>query len=135
AALRASDGSSIRPADLARPWTFKGGPTASDVAMRLATGLGGTPMPGYLDAASPADLWDVANFVASLALAPALEAAAAALAHRPPGDGQAARARGEYVVKSGTCFLCHVQMNPDGAYVEGSVGAGGMPGTSVHSCR
>ena len=87
AALRGSDGSSIRPADLARPWTFKGGPAASDVAMRLATGLGGTPMPGYLDAASPADLWDVANFVASLAIAPSLDAAAAALAHRPPGDG------------------------------------------------
>jgi mono/diheme cytochrome c family protein len=132
AALRASDGSSIRPADLARPWTFKGGPTASDVAMRLAAGLGGTPMPGYLDAASPVDLWDVANFVASLALAPSLEAAAAALAHRPPGDGQTARARGEYVVKSGTCFLCHVQMNPDGSYVEGSFGVGGMRVTIAH---
>src|SRR4029077_18103396 len=65
-------------------------------------------------------------------LAPSLEAAAAALAHRPPGDGQAERARGEYVVKSGTCFLCHVQMNPDGSYVEGSFGAGGMRGTIAH---
>jgi cytochrome c553 len=132
-ALRASDGSSIRPADLTRPWTFKGGGTAADVVMRLATGLGGTPMPGYLDAASAADLWDVANFVGSLARAPSLDAAAAALARRPPGDGQPPRARGEYVVKASTCFLCHVQMNPDGSYVEGSFGAGGMRVTIAHA--
>jgi mono/diheme cytochrome c family protein len=131
-ALRASDGSSIRSADLTRPWTFKGGADRAQVAMRLAAGLGGTPMPGYLDAASPADLWDVANFVGSLARAPSLDAAAAALARRPPGDGQPPRARGEYVVKSSTCFLCHVQMNSDGSYVEGSFGAGGMRVTIAH---
>jgi mono/diheme cytochrome c family protein len=132
AALQAADGSPLPPADLTRPWTFKGGAAAADVAMRLAVGLGGTPMPGYLEAASPADLWDVANFVRSLARAPSLEAAAAAAARRPAGDGQPPLARGEYVVKSGTCFLCHVQMNPDGSYVEGSFGAGGMRVTITH---
>jgi mono/diheme cytochrome c family protein len=126
AALRAADNSPIRAADLTRPWTFKGGAEPADVTMRLAAGLGGTPMPGYLDAASPADLWDVANFVRSLARAPSLESAAAALARHPPGEGEPPAARGEYVVKSGTCFLCHVQMNPDGSYVDGSFGAGGM---------
>jgi mono/diheme cytochrome c family protein len=126
AALRASDGSSIRPADLTRPWTFKGGGAPADVTMRLAAGLGGTPMPGYLDAAITADLWDVANFVASIARAPSLASAAAALARLPAGDGQSPRARGEYLVKSGTCFLCHAQMNPDGSYVENAFGAGGM---------
>lgn len=132
AALRAADNTPIRTADLTRPWTFKGGATAADVTMRLAAGLGGTPMPGYLDAASPAELWDVANFVGALAAAPSLAAAAAALARRPPGDGEAPQARGEYVVKSGTCFLCHVQMKPDGSYVEGSFGAGGMRVTIAH---
>jgi mono/diheme cytochrome c family protein len=126
AALRAADNTPIRPSDLTRPWTFKGGADPADVTMRLAAGLGGTPMPGYLDAASAADLWDVTNFVRSLARAPSLEAAAAALARRPPGEGQPPAERGEYVVKSGTCFLCHVQMNPDGSYVDGSFGAGGM---------
>ncbi len=132
AALRAADNTPLRPTDLTRPWTFKGGADPADVTMRLAAGLGGTPMPGYLDAASPADLWDVANFVRALARAPSLEAAAAASARRPPGEGQSPAARGEYVVKSGTCFLCHVQMNPDGSYVEGSFGAGGMRVTITH---
>src|SRR5262249_4505828 len=76
-----------------------------------------------LDVASPADLWDVANFVRSLARAPSLEAAAVAVASRPPGEGQSQAARGEYVVKSGTCFLCHVPMNPDGSYVARSFAA------------
>src|SRR6185436_20998958 len=43
--------------------------------------------------------------------------------------------RGEYVAKSGTCFLCHVQMRPDGAYVEDSFGAGGMRVELTHAGR
>jgi mono/diheme cytochrome c family protein len=132
AALRAEDNTPIRAADLTRPWTFKGGAKAADIAMRLASGLGGTPMPGYLDVASAADLWDVAHFVRSLASAPSLEAAAAARARRPPGDGEAPAARGQYVVTSGTCFLCHAQMHADGSYVEGSFGGGGMRVSIAH---
>jgi mono/diheme cytochrome c family protein len=130
--LRAADGSPIHAADLTRPWTFKGGADAADVTMRLAAGLAGTPMPGYLDAATPAELWDVTNYVRSLARAPSLEAAAVARARVPLGDGAPPVARGGYLVKSGTCFLCHVQMNPDGSYVEGSFGAGGMRVTITH---
>ncbi len=126
AALRAADGTRIVPADLTRPWTFKGGGEPADVAMRLAAGLGGTPMPGYLDAASVADLWDVANHVRSLASAPDVRAAAIARAQLAPGAGEEPARRGEYVAKSGTCFLCHVQMNSDGSYTAGSFGAGGM---------
>ncbi len=133
AQLRSSDGDPLRPTDLTRPWTFKGGAEPGDIAMRLAVGLGGTPMPGYLEVATPADLWDVAHFVRSLARAPSLEAAAVAAARRPPGDGEPPVLRGEYVVKSGTCFLCHVQMQPDGSYVEGSFGAGGMRVTIRHA--
>ncbi len=133
AQLRASDGTRLPPADLTRPWTFRGGDTAADVAMRLATGLAGTPMPGYLDAASPADLWDLAHWIGSIARAPNLRAAAVALAREAPGAGETPLARGEYVVTSSTCFLCHVQMNPDGSYTEGTFGAGGMRVTITHT--
>jgi mono/diheme cytochrome c family protein len=127
AQLRTEDGVRAVPADLTRPWTFRGGGSARDVAMRLAAGIGGTAMPSYLEVASIAELWDVAHFVGSLARAPSLERAAVLAAREPPGAGEPLAARGEYVAKSGTCFLCHVQMNPDGSYVAGSFGAGGMP--------
>lgn len=125
-ALRAADGSRIAPADLTRPWSFKGGGTARDVTTRLATGLGGTPMPSYLDAASAAQLWDVAHFVGTLARAPSLRAAAIAAAREAPGTGVAPAKRGAYLARSGTCFLCHAQMHDDGSYVDGAFGAGGM---------
>jgi mono/diheme cytochrome c family protein len=126
ATLRAADGSPSAATDLTRPWSFGGGSSAHDVALRVATGIAGTPMPAYVDVASAAELWDLAHHVGALARAPSLEAAAVAAAGVPPGDGTLLRERGEYLVKSGTCFLCHVQMNPDGSYAEGTFGAGGM---------
>ena len=34
------------------------------------TGMSGTPMPSFKDSASDADMWDLANYVASLARKP-----------------------------------------------------------------
>jgi mono/diheme cytochrome c family protein len=123
---RNDDGSLAPPTDLTRPWRFRGGGEPVDLALRLAAGVPGTPMPSYLEAASPADLWRLAYYVRSLARAPSLRAAAIEDALRPPGLSHSPEARGEYLAKSGTCFLCHAQMNPDGSYAEGSFGAGGM---------
>jgi mono/diheme cytochrome c family protein len=123
----------VGAADLTRPWAFRGGAEPRDVALRVATGLAGTAMPAYLDALTPAELWDVANYVLGLARAPSLEAAAIARARRPPGLGEPRLARGAYVVRSGTCFLCHVQMKDDGSYVEDSFGAGGMRVEILHT--
>jgi mono/diheme cytochrome c family protein len=123
----------VRAADLTRPWTFRGGAEARDVALRVAAGIAGTAMPAYPDAVPAGELWDVAHYVLSLARAPSLEAAAVERARRPPGLGEPRLARGEYVVKAGTCFLCHVQMKDDGAYVEGSFGAGGMRVEILHT--
>ena len=48
-----------RPADLTRPWTFHGGSEPADVTMRVAAGVGGTPMPGYTRRRrAPRELWD-----------------------------------------------------------------------------
>jgi mono/diheme cytochrome c family protein len=125
-ALRNEDGTPARPADLTRPWTFLGGSEPADIAMRVTAGVGGTPMPGYTGVVEGAELWALAYYVRSIARAPTLEAAAVLQAQRPAGDGAPLAERGAYVVRSGTCFLCHVQMNSDGTYVEGSFGAGGM---------
>ncbi|PYM58835.1 MAG: hypothetical protein DMD79_18585, partial [Candidatus Rokuibacteriota bacterium] len=60
-------GNPIRPANLTKPWTFRGGPERRDIATRLATGLLGSPMPTFLDSVEkPEDLWHLANYVRSL---------------------------------------------------------------------
>ncbi|MFQ5524581.1 MAG: ethylbenzene dehydrogenase-related protein, partial [Acidimicrobiia bacterium] len=57
----------IRPANLTKPWTFRGGSSAREVATRLATGLMGTPMPSFIDSVEfPEDIWHLANYVKSL---------------------------------------------------------------------
>jgi len=60
-------GNPIRPADLSKPWTFRGGGGARDIGTRLVTGLMGTPMPSFIDGVEqPEDVWHLANYVRSL---------------------------------------------------------------------
>ena len=60
----------LRAADLTEPWTFHGGATSRDIYMRFRTGMSGTPMPSFKDAASDGEMWDLANYVVSLARKP-----------------------------------------------------------------
>jgi len=59
-------GHSIRPADLTRRWTFRGGSAREDIFRAFSTGLNGTPMPSFVDALNEEQRWDLANFVHSL---------------------------------------------------------------------
>jgi DMSO reductase family type II enzyme heme b subunit len=60
-------GNPVRPANLTKPWLFRGGGSNRQVATRLATGLMGTPMPTFIDSVEkPEDIWHVANYVRSL---------------------------------------------------------------------
>jgi DMSO reductase family type II enzyme heme b subunit len=72
-------GHPIRPANLHKAWTFRGGPERKDVVMRLLTGVAGTPMPAIADSLEDyrksdekdadvreASVWDLANYVRSL---------------------------------------------------------------------
>ena len=60
-------GHPIRPANLAKRWNFRGGATRADIAMRLAAGILGTPMPTFIDSVEkPEDIWHLANYIASL---------------------------------------------------------------------
>jgi hypothetical protein len=60
----------LRAADLTEPWTFHGGATSRDIYLRFRAGMTGTPMPSFADAASEAEMWDLANYVVSLARKP-----------------------------------------------------------------
>ncbi len=60
-------GHPIRPANLTKRWNFRGGASRADIAMRLATGVLGTPMPSFIDSVEkPDDIWHLANYIASL---------------------------------------------------------------------
>ena len=60
-------GHAIKPANLTKRWNFRGGPTRTDIATRLATGVLGTPMPAFIDSVEkPDDIWHLANYIASL---------------------------------------------------------------------
>jgi len=55
----------IRPADLTKRWTFRGGHTREDIYRTFTTGLDGSPMPSYaID--PPEDQWHLVNYVYSL---------------------------------------------------------------------
>lgn len=56
----------IVPANLTKPWRYKGGSTAKDIYMRFNTGVNGTPMPSFTDSLKDEERWHLANFVASL---------------------------------------------------------------------
>jgi DMSO reductase family type II enzyme heme b subunit len=60
-------GNPIRPANLTKVWTFRGGASTREIATRLAAGLMGTPMPSFAEAIEkPEDIWHLANYVKSL---------------------------------------------------------------------
>ncbi len=55
----------IRPADLTKRWTYRGGATRTDIARTFITGLDGSPMPSY--SIEPIeDQWALVDYVYSL---------------------------------------------------------------------
>ncbi len=60
-------GNKIFPADLTKPWNFRGGASAQDLYRTIVTGLTGTPMPSFADALKEDERWDLINYVKSLA--------------------------------------------------------------------
>lgn len=65
--LKDDSGNRIWPADLTMPWTFRGGGTRADIFRTLSTGFNGTPMPGFADALSVEQRWQITDYIASLA--------------------------------------------------------------------
>jgi mono/diheme cytochrome c family protein len=55
----------IRPADLTKRWTFRGGPGREDIYRTFTTGLDGSPMPSYNIQPSE-DQWALVDYVYSM---------------------------------------------------------------------
>lgn len=117
-------------ADLTQPWTFRGGSTARDVYLRFRTGMSGTPMPSFLGAASNADMWDLANYVVSLARKPVWQMTADEINEQYSRELQEARRdpvkRGKYLVDTHGCVLCHSPLDSNGRIMDGLSMAGGQ---------
>jgi mono/diheme cytochrome c family protein len=117
-------------ADLSEPWTFRGGATSHDVYLRLRTGMDGTPMPSFAEAASDGEMWDLANYVVSLARKPVWSMTAAEVATLYAREDAEAKAnpvkRGAYLVETLGCVLCHSPVDEQRRMLPGMRLAGGV---------
>lgn len=120
----------LRAADLTEPWTFHGGATSRDVYLRFRAGMTGTPMPSFADAASDAEMWDLANYVVSLSRKPLWTMTAGEVAAFYARQDAADRAdpvrRGKYLVDTMGCALCHSSFDRNKRMMPGTHLAGGM---------
>jgi len=123
-------GQPLHAANLTEPWTFHGGASAEDVFMRFRAGMSGTPMPSFAGSASDVDMWDLANYVVSLARKPLWDMNAAEIAAFYAEQDHQARAnpvaRGRYLVETMGCPLCHSPLDEKRRLIPGYYMAGGL---------
>jgi mono/diheme cytochrome c family protein len=120
----------LRAADLTEPWTFHGGATARDVYLRFRTGMAGTPMPSFAEAASDSEMWDLSNYVVSMARKPVWSMNADEVTALYAGQAADAKAnpvkRGAYLVETLGCVGCHSPVDQQKRMLSGLKLAGGM---------
>ena len=120
----------LRAADLTEPWTFHGGATSRDIYLRFRTGMTGTPMPSFADAASDAEMWDLANYVVSLARKPIWSMTAEEIQQFDARRLAQAKAdpvtRGAQLVETLGCALCHSPVDESKRILPGMRLAGGL---------
>jgi cytochrome c oxidase cbb3-type subunit 2 len=120
----------LRAADLTEPWTFHGGATSRDIYLRFRAGMTGTPMPSFADAASDAEMWDLANYVVSLARKPVWSMTADEIRQFYAGQQAQAKAdpvkRGAQLVDTLGCVLCHSPVDQGKRMLPGMRLAGGL---------
>jgi mono/diheme cytochrome c family protein len=116
--------------DLTAPWTFAGGSHPADLWRRLTTLSSLSPMPSFADVTTPAERWDLVNYVLSLSRRPPWEPGGRL---EGPGQHPDLRTRGEYLVHAQMCGLCHTMINRTGiyrgddAYLAGGMRVGAYP--------
>jgi hypothetical protein len=117
-------------ANLSEPWTFRGGPQPADVYMRFRAGISGTPMPSYKGTATDQEMWDLANYVASMRRKPVWEMTGEEVAAFYKAQDAEALAhpvkRGEYLVNTIGCPICHTPHDNERRALPGMRLAGGM---------
>ncbi len=121
-------GHTVVAAKLTEPWTFRAGASARDIAVRLKTGIDGTPMPGVADLATDAEIWHLAHYVGSLARKPLWEMSAdEARAHFAAEDEARAASpieRGRQLAE--VCAHCHSPVDRESRIIPGLKFAGGQ---------
>jgi mono/diheme cytochrome c family protein len=120
----------IAATKLNEPWTFRGGANARDILLRFRTGMSGSPMPSFKDAATDVEMGHLANYVVSLARKPVWEMDAAGvtafyedLTRQERADKVA---RGRYLIDTLGCKYCHSPIHEDGSAIEELIMAGGQ---------
>jgi cbb3-type cytochrome c oxidase subunit III len=120
----------LRAADLTEPWSFHGGATSRDIYLRFRTGMTGTPMPSFADAASDAEMWDLANYIVSLARKPIWSMTAEEIEQFGARRLAQAKAdpvkRGAQLVETLGCALCHSPVDESKRILPGMRLAGGL---------
>jgi len=120
----------VAAADLTEPWEFRGGAAARDVFMRFRAGMTGTPMPSFAEAATDADLWDLSNYVLSMARKPVwsmnAQEVAALYARLDAEAKQNPVKRGEFLTESLGCVVCHSPADAQRKMLPGMRLAGGL---------
>lgn len=115
---------------LTEPWTFRGGATPRDILLRFRTGMSGTPMPSFKDAATDVEMGHLANYVVSLAGRPIWEMSAPEVQTFYADLGRQEQtepaARGRYLLNTLGCAYCHSPVTEDGAQIEELAFAGGQ---------
>ena len=116
--------------NLTEPWTFRGGATARDIYLRFRTGVDGTPMPSYAGTASDKEMWDLANYVVSIARKPVWKMNENEVKEFYTKLDAQAKAdpvqRGKYLVRTIGCAGCHSRYTEALSIVEGSQLSGGL---------
>lgn len=59
-------GHPIRPADLTKRWTYRGGPTREDIYRTFTTGMNGTPMPSFAESLTDEERWQLVDYIVDL---------------------------------------------------------------------
>lgn len=59
-------GNPLRPADLTKRWTYRGGPTREDIYRTFTTGMNGTPMPSFAESLTDEERWQLVDYIVSL---------------------------------------------------------------------
>ena len=120
----------LRATDLTEPWTFHGGTTSTDVYMRFRSGMAGTPMPSFKETASETDMRDLAAYVVALARRPVWEMSADEVKTLYARHDSEAKAnpvrRGQYLVETMMCTLCHTPIDENRRAIDGAYLAGGL---------
>jgi mono/diheme cytochrome c family protein len=110
--------------DLTAPWTFRGGSQPEAIWLRLTRGLAPSAMPSFADKTTPAERWDLTNYVVSLVRTPPWEPGGQL---QGPGYATDPVKRGEYLAHAEMCGLCHTAINATGIYrADDHYLAGGM---------